>query len=283
MESAASVPLWASVHLTHAVLQDAATAADCDILHIKGPAYASGIRRAPKDSSDADVLVRPQHLDRFLGALRDRGWEELTGFDDGSPFEHAANYRHPRLAYADVHRRLPGPHADEAAVFERLWRDRQPVTIAHVRCQSPSRTGQVFVQALHAARSHGAEKSDAWELADPAERERVRALAAELDARVALAAAIGELDGHIGARDHDLWAYWSTPETGRLDEWRGKWRAAQTLRERLHVATAFARVNRTHLRMRLGHEPSAAEVRAEQWARMRRLVADVSRRGTPAS
>lgn len=267
-------PLWVRVRLAHATLQAAADDAGAEVLHIKGPTLDSTLRPGPHSSTDADVLVRPAHLQRFLAVLVTRGWTELTGFDEGSPFGHAANYSHAQLAYADVHRLLPGPHAVPEAVFDELWRERAYKTIAHRACTTPGLAGQVFVQVLHAARSHGAEPPEAWTRADDGLREQTRALAARLDAEVVLAAGLGELDAYAGAHDHDLWAYWSAPDTGRLGEWRARLSAASGPTQKLYVLAQAARVNRTHLALRLGHEPTPAEVRREQWARWRKLWAE---------
>lgn len=271
-------PLWARIHLAHATLQAAADDAGVDVLHIKGPTLDPMLRPGPHSSTDADVLVRPAHLDRFLATIAARGWVEFTGFDEGSPFGHAANYNHDLLAHADIHRLLPGPNATPGDVFEALWRDRTVKTIAHRDCTTPGLAGQVFVQVLHAARSHGTEPPEAWMQADDALRQQTRALAARLDAEVALAAGLGELDAYAGAHDHDLWAYWSAPDTGRLGEWRARLSAASGPMGKLRVLGQATRVNRTHLALRLGHEPTRAELRQEQRARLHKLWREVFRR-----
>jgi hypothetical protein len=271
------VPLWATVHLTHAALQAVAEVAGADLLHIKGPANDPRLRAGIRDSTDADVLVRPAHVEPFLSELRDHGWTVHTDFADGSSFGHAANYRHAAWTYADVHRHLPGPSASPEAVFDRLWRDRAGCAIAHRRCAVPDLPGQVFVQALHAARSRGGGVAEAWLLSSPEVRETVRVLAAELGAEVALAAGIGELADHADRREHALWHYWSTGGD-RLGEWRGRLRNAPTSSERVRVAVAMLRVNRTHLRLRLGHEPTGTELALEQGARAGRAGRELARR-----
>src|SRR5262245_30376280 len=93
------VPLWATVRLTHAQLQAIADEAGVDLLHLKGPAVSEELGR--RSSSDADVLVRPAHLQRYLDALTRHGWSLYTDFAHGSSFGHAANYRHPVWTFAD--------------------------------------------------------------------------------------------------------------------------------------------------------------------------------------
>ena len=276
--TAPEVPIWALVHLTHAALQRTADRADVDVLHIKGPATRSSLRTGRHDSSDTDVLVRPAHLDRFLAALAADGWTLFTGFEEGSPFGHAANYTHPSWTYADVHRKLPGPLLDADEVFDVLWRDREHAEIGHCRCTVPSLAGQVVVQTLHAARSHGSEHADAWDLSAPEVQDDARALARELKAETPLAAAIGELDAHRDAPDHALWEYWSSSESDRLDEWAARYRSAAGVAERWRVLRQAMHVNRTHLRIRLGHEPTPFEVFREQCARIAHGAVSVLRR-----
>lgn len=263
------VPVWALVHLTHAALQRTADRVGADILHIKGPATLTSLRDGRHDSGDADVVVRPAHLERFTAALVDDGWSLYTGFDEGSPFGHAANYEHPAWAFADIHRLIPGPLATADDVFERLWQDRETAPIAHWPCTVLSVTGQVFVQALHSARSHGTEPPDAWKLCDNTVRDNVRALADSLGATTALAAGIGELDQHTDAPDYALWKYWSNTDTDRLDEWIARLRATHGVVPRLRLIVHALRVNRTHLRIKLGREPHTRDVWRENVHRIR--------------
>lgn len=262
------VPIWALTHLTHASLQRTAERCQADLLHIKGPATRLSLRDGRHDSSDADVLVRPAHLDRFLDALVTDGWTLFTGFDEGSPFGHAANFEHPSWTYADVHRQVPGPRVTPEEAFERLWRDHETADIGHRPCPVLSVTGQVVVQTLHTARSHGTERAEAWDLSAPELRAQAWTLARELGADAAFAAGMGDLDAHQDAPDHALWEYWSQPEQDRLDEWSARYRSATTAAERREVIRQALHVNRTHLRIRLGHEPSRPELLREQYARL---------------
>ena len=267
--TAPDVPLWASVHLTHAALQAVAVEAGADLLHIKGPAVDRSLRAGVRDSTDADVLVRPSHLDPFLERLREHGWVLHTDFAEGSSFRHAANYRHPVWTFADVHRHLPGLRVPPEVAFDRLWSDRVPGAIAHRACAVPGLAAQVLVQTLHTARSPGRDVADAWSLASPAMRDEVRRLAGELGASVALAAGIGELSNHVADPDHALWEHWSRGGD-RLGEWLARLRASRTSRDRAQVIASMLHVNRTHLRLRLGHEPTRLDVAREQVVRAAR-------------
>jgi len=275
---APDLPLWVSVHLTHAALQAVAEDAGADLLHIKGPTTDARLRSALHDSADADVLVRPAHLERFLDHLRRQGWTLHTDFAEGSSFGHAANYRHPAWTFADVHRLLPGPTATPEAVFDRLWRDRVDGTIAHRACDMPDVPAQVVGHTLHAARSQGRDAPEAWWLSSQDVRDAVRHLARELGAEVALAAGIGELADYTGHPQHALWAYWSQGGD-RLGEWRARLRAARPASERARVVASMLRVNRTHYRLRHGHDPKRYEVALEQLARAGRAAREITRLG----
>jgi hypothetical protein len=266
-EPAALVPIWADVHLTHAALQDVADAAGVDVLHIKGPTDAA-LRSRVHFSFDADVLVRPAHLDAFTAALRARGWSLHTDFDEGSPFGHAANFAHDAWTWVDVHRAMPGFRAPADEVFDALWQERQELVIGHWPCAVASPRGQVLIQSVHVARSHGRDRPETWTNCPDELRLRVRELAAELDAETAFAAGIGELEQHRDSDDYALWKYWSGPVDDRLAEWAARLRTAQGARARLSVVAQLLHVNRTHLRIRLGHEPTAREVAREQITRL---------------
>lgn len=263
-----TLPMWARLHLTHAVMQAVADETGTDVLHVKGPAVAAELRSAPRRSTDVDVLVRPAHLARFLSGMRAHGWSQLSSFAEGSSFAHAANWGHPLWTFVDVHRFFPGPTVPAADVFDELWAGRHAVELAHVACAVPSLAAQLLVLALHEARSHRTGRFEAWDLSDAERRDETWLLARRLGAEVPLAAALGRLDEYRGRRDYPLWKFWSEPESGvpgrdRLTEWAVRFRAARTLRERAFIASRMVRVNRTHLGMELGHSPTAAEMRAE--------------------
>ena len=259
------------VHLTHASLQEIATRVSADILHIKGPTDAP-LRTRRHDSTDADILVRPAHMDRFLAGLEAAGWSRLTEFENGSPFGHASNYEHPAWASADVHREIPGLRADAPEVFERFWTGRQMAQIAHRECSIPAPQAQILIQVMHVARSHGVDRPETWENAGDELRAGARALAAELKGEVAFAAGLDELDAFRDTRDYALWKHWSSPEDNRLVEWAARLRSAHGLRARTRILFQATRVNRARLRMDLGHEPNRREIVFEQASRVRHAL-----------
>lgn len=271
-------PIAARVHLAHAIVQKLAEDRGIDLLHLKGPAVLPGLRAEGRHSSDVDVLVRPSHLHLLVAALESVGWEQRTDFATGSVFAHAANWWHDDWGWIDVHTMWPGVGLDPEAAFDVLQRDRVWREIAHWGCPVPDRTAQRLVLVLHSARSRGNGDVDrAWTAATPEEQAAVRALAVELDAVVALAAGIGELELHRGDPSYRLWRHFSEGGS-RLDEWVARMAAARTLRARFELATSALRVNRDHLRMELGRPPTREDLRARQRVRVRRAVEEVGKR-----
>ena len=64
-----TTPLAARIRLAHAYFQRIADMHSIDILHVKGYAFSQEIYRKGRYSSDADLLVRPSHVDRFVETL----------------------------------------------------------------------------------------------------------------------------------------------------------------------------------------------------------------------
>ena len=69
-----TTPLAARIRLAHAYFQRIADMHSIDILHVKGYAFSQEIYRKGRYSSDADLLVRPSHVDRFVEILLADGW-----------------------------------------------------------------------------------------------------------------------------------------------------------------------------------------------------------------
>ena len=81
---------------------------------------------------------------------------------------------------------------------------------------------------LNAARGRSDSLQDlrrVWFDASAQERAGIESVVADLDARTAFDAAIGQLERHRGKRDYRLWKAVSENGT-RLDEWRGRLSAA---------------------------------------------------------
>jgi hypothetical protein len=261
------VPLPVRVELAHAAVQALADEAGVDVLHIKGPAVAPGLRGRTTGGSDVDVIVRPSGVDALVGALTAHGWRVETTFEAGSAFDHAANFFHESWGLLDVHRHYPGMDRDPAGAFERLWSTHGTVELAHVPCAVPDPLAQSLVLLLHAARTpHGdgphPDIAPNWTDRTPEERDRIRSLAADTGATVALAAATGTLDRFEGDPEAAVWQVF-VHGGDRLDEWSARFRAARGPRAKASVARRSLQVNRYYLAQRLGHPPTRGEVAVE--------------------
>ncbi len=287
MDSAHTVviPLRLRLHLGRAAVQVIARRAGADLLHIKGDAVDTSLRPLPRTGSDNDVLVRPSHVSAFDAALRRSGWLVYSTFANGSPFGHAQTYLHDTWGYLDVHRLFPGIGTDPSDAFAKLWADRTNVDFAGVPCSLPPIDAQATILVLNAARSPGTSRRDVvgvWRSASADTRERVEGWVDALDARVAFAAALGQLELYHDDRSYLLWKVVSEGGT-RIQEWRGRARAAPTWRGRLGVLIRAARVNTDRLAHLLGRSPNRRDIVREFFARAVRGVREAlsagSRRG----
>lgn len=278
---AIDVPQRVARRFGHASAQFLADQAAVRVLHLKGPAVDPGLR-PDRISTDVDVLVDPAGLSAYLAALQAAGWHRETSFATGSPFGHAATYRHPVWGYLDVHRFWPGIELDPADAFEVLWADRQSRNFAALTGQVPSRLDQRVVLCLNLARSWagGVAPDDLrllWSELPPDTRRRVRQRVAQLHAEVGFSVLLGELEAHRGERTYRLWRAVAYP-SGRIDEWQARWYAA---RGPVAKATILARalvVNRQHLAAVTGHHVGLQELTAAQWRRITAAAAEMRSR-----
>lgn len=264
----AEVPLSVRLHFGRAAVQVVADRAHIDVLHLKGDAVDSSLRPIPQPGSDIDVLVRPDDVVRLDALLRDHGWMLYSTFEDGSPFGHAQTYLHDSWGHLDLHWSFPGIRRAPADAFERLWRGRGAMEFAGIWCAVPSVPAQAAILLLNAARGrHRADDVKAlWEDSTEEFRRMVDEQIDQLDARLALDAAIGRLELHRGERGYRLWRAVSEDGT-RVEEWWGRVVAEPTLRGRIGIVLKAPLVNVEHLGLRLGHAPSRWEIAAEFFAR----------------
>ena len=216
-----------------------------------------------RHSVDADVLVRPAHVDRLFEVMHRHGWTTAYHFADGSAFEHAATLTHPVLSPADVHRRFPGIGIDASMAFERLWSERHTALIAGTRCPVPSVRAQRLVLIVHAARGGALHHSDiqrSWTFATPEERAALQHLADELGAEVALAAGTGRLEEYRGSRGYELWRALSTREQSPVRIWVARVRSEQTVSGALRTAIRLVVPNPRRMHTALGRRPTAGEM-----------------------
>lgn len=234
-----TVPVTLRVHLAHATVQAIADECGAHVLHIKGPALHPSLRgsipgdaAAPPESPDrpgrgpsvdADILVRPSHMKLLMGALRKRGWKQVTPYLDRGLIEHSTDWYHPELGAIDLHGRFPGIQVAPEDAFDRLWLDRGSQEIAGRGCAVPAVDVQRLILLLHAARDLGNRAGDVqrvWADASEAERESVSALASELSSEVALAGATGNLENYRDRPEYAMWRMYAdgTAPTSGLEK-----------------------------------------------------------------
>lgn len=258
------------VRLAHACIARHLDEAGLRGLHVKGYAAAPGTYAPDRSSSDVDLLVHPEDAGRACDVLAAHGWARVADFSEGSIFEHAATLWHDHLGYVDVHRLFPGLGSDPAAVFEHLWRERTVRVISGRPVPVPSLDGQRLVVVVHAARDGGRGRADVRHLRDtlsPAEWDRLRTLAAVLDAEAAWDVATGEDLAPEGTAESELFAALRSHASG-ADLLAARWRAAGTVRERAALILHVLPVNRPHLQMRLGRPVTWRDVLREQASRV---------------
>ena len=284
------MPPAVGIRFAHAALQVLAEENGIDLLHIKGPAVDHSLLEArepvagdvetadearlvvSRASIDADVLVRPAHVDRLFDVVHRHGWTTKYRFEDGSAFEHAATLVHPVLAPVDVHRRFPGLGIEAETAFEKLWADRHTLAIAGIPCPVPSVTAQRLVLIVHAARGGDLDHPDirrSWTAASGAERDAVQQLARDVGAEVALAAGTGRLGEYVGARGYELWLALSTGERSLLRIWMARVKAAPTRRAAVRTAVRLLLPNPHRMEATLGRPPTARELSRAYAARAR--------------
>lgn len=284
-----TIPVTLRVHLAHATLQAIAEECGADVLHIKGPAVDPSLRPEGRGSVDADVLVRPAHLKRFLDGLRRFGWQEVTRLTSGGVVEHSTNWYHGEVGQVDVHVRFPGIQIEPERAFVRLWEGRHTQVVGHSPCAVPSLDAQRLILLLHAARGErDADVEVAWTNLAEADRDRVSALAIELSADVAFAAATGRLEDFRDRPEYELWRLFASGEirTRALASMAAHTKAAPAGTEQVHLRTfrhmvILLRHKPQRLETLLQREPTRGEVISanlgvlrrgleELWARLRR-------------
>lgn len=271
-----AVPLDVRLRFGRAAVQVVADRIGAAVLHIKGDAVDPSLRPM-QTGTDVDIIVRPADVSRLDHAIRREGWELYSTFANGSPFGHAQTYLHGTWGYLDLHRAFPGIRLDAVAAFDVLDRDGKFIDEVGVACRVPGVDAQATLLLLNAARAGGRKNPDVtwiWGRASRDDQERYLRLADELDARVALAAATGDLEQYRGAREYALWK--AISEGGsRSAEWWGRIRAAPSVRDALAVVAQAPRVNIEQLTHDLGRPPTRGEVFREFFRRPRRAMAEL--------
>lgn len=245
------LPRDVAVRFAHAAIQAIADEAGITVLHIKGPVVDATLREVrTRNSVDADVLVSPDQAGPLLEAMKRRGWQLAWDFDEGSLFAHAATLTHPHLAHIDVHRWFPGIEREPRSAFALLAAGARRIPLAEFPCLVPSDDAHRLILLLHAARSLDAggraDVAELWTAASPQEQAAVRAMAERLDATVALAAAIDELESVRHRRSYRLWSTLRRPGHTHRETLMGHLAAARP-REIPTVLIRFVLLNKRRM------------------------------------
>jgi hypothetical protein len=242
-ESGAAVSNRAWIELLHGEVCWVLADAGADALVIKGPSIAQWLYpEGGRESVDVDLLVRPAHWDRAVAVLVARGFAETwVGRREGEVSDHSLDLQRtdPELGQhgVDLHSYFPGIDLAPSAAFELLWERRLPASQAGVDVSFPDLPSRALITALHAARDPLSPKvaedlRRAMAALDDAQRDDLKVLAAELQARGALRAgletqpATADLVELLGLDDAEVSTYWELRSHGagrtavRLDQLR---------------------------------------------------------------
>ncbi|REJ08019.1 hypothetical protein DY023_01785 [Microbacterium bovistercoris] len=269
--AAPRIPRHAQFALARAAVQVLADRLGVRVLHIKGDAVDPALRADPRPGSDIDVLADPRGIPLLHAVLLRHGWAVYSSFRFGSAFEHAQTYQHEQWGFLDLHRRFPGIRLDDQAAFDLLWNDRTARWTAGIRFDAPSVDAQAVLMVLNAARA--GDVPAFWTRLDDATLRRCGALIDRLDARVAFAAATGDLAAYRRRREYLLWRV-TTRGGPRIAEWWGRVIAQPTTAGSLRVIIGAPAVNTDLLAHRLGRPPTRPEVVGEFFSRGLRGVGE---------
>jgi hypothetical protein len=225
-----------AVPLAHALIDSICRAEGLRSLAIKGPTLAFHGLRAPRISSDSDVLASPADYESLCEALRSRGWaEKATREVPGALPSHSCSLGHPSWPVdIDIHWYYPGFFGQPQDTFDVLWGQRVSATLANQPVWITGRAGSAVISALHSQR-HPRSPSHTREFLNlisvlgqslPAsERQEILALARVGRAQNVLAhflaqLGIDEAENDLTASELRLWAYYrATHDDGATSGW----------------------------------------------------------------
>ncbi|WP_058625090.1 nucleotidyltransferase family protein [Microbacterium testaceum] len=246
----------------------------------KGPALMLQGLREREHSGDVDVWCDPARWDDLAEALEPWGWAREPDAWRGTAVHHTATMRPERWGCEiDIHRRFPGLTIDDAAAFEIVLRDAEPLRFGAVDILVPRVSTHAVLAAIHAVRPVIGAGPRTRDISDGAARllarapdtlERARELGAVVALRDELAplAAPGSLDADEGTpRD---WAW--RAESSRV---RAYWVAMRGLswivRARLVIRFVWPPDDIALASAHSAGDPTDDPTRA-RWSRLRRGV-----------
>jgi hypothetical protein len=153
--SPAPLSLVEGAYLAYALVQHVARTAGVRVLFVKGLTVEAQGLRAPRVSSDVDVLVDPGQVDQIIELLGGYGW--IARPDSSAPrfFSlHSRSLHHTDWPCdIDVHGSYPGFFADAENVFDILWQGRRPMLVAGHDIDVPAPAASACILAAHAIRN----------------------------------------------------------------------------------------------------------------------------------
>nr|WP_246414283.1 nucleotidyltransferase family protein [Microbacterium thalassium] len=116
-------------------------------LIIKGPTLHHHGLRAPRESTDVDVLVEPPRVEQLAHALLQVGWTpRRSRHPRQADAPHSLTFVHPQWPCdIDLHAFFPGILATPTEAFELLWQSHEQLAIANVACDIPDATASSVI------------------------------------------------------------------------------------------------------------------------------------------
>lgn len=170
-------------------------------------------------------------------------------------------------------------------MFTTLWASRTERAIAHVLCPVPDDLDHAALILTHTARDRARGAADLRSLeewAGPERFDRIVQRCRDWGAGTAADLALGLPVAPSAYPDDALWAM-EDREVDRLGRWLARWRAADSWPGRVGLVRSTIGINRDHLRMQLGHEPSPAEIRAAHRERLAEMARNALARVKPGT
>lgn len=213
-----------AVALATAKCQRRASRLGARTLHLKGIPLEMYRLRSSHQSSDVDILVETESLERYRNDLTASGWRvRESSFIARRSTLHSESFMHDEWPCdIDLHWRFPGFLKDADEVFEILWQRRRATNIAQQSIDIPDRLSSILILALHSLRGSAHQARHAQELeylllADltDSERRELGSLALATGCAATLETVLPRMDIHVCPPQHEL-------SSAELRDWRDR-------------------------------------------------------------